>query len=75
MDISPGKKKFDTILPNNQNHKPAKIARKTNKKLNISYDILENKEKVTKNSPVTSYEVSTIRSTTYFFQSGHLAQR
>ena len=48
MDISPGKKKFDTILPNNQNHKPAKIARKTNKKLNISYDILENKEKVTK---------------------------
>ena len=48
MDISPGKKKFDTIFHNNKNHKQAKIARKPNKKLNISYDILENKEKVTK---------------------------
>ena len=48
MDISPGKKKFDTIFPNNKNHKQAKIARKSNKKHNISFDILENKEKVTK---------------------------
>ena len=48
MDISPGKKKFDTIIHNNKNHKQTKIARKPNKKLNISYDILENKEKVTK---------------------------